>query len=71
MEQFDGDALVRAAARRVQMLDYYIGVEAETPVFSSCPTGPCPDRPKGTGKAVFRDAGFSYETQGNHRDNDV
>ena len=37
MEQFDGDALVRAAARRVQMLDYYIGVEAETPVFSSCP----------------------------------
>ena len=37
MEQFYGEALVKGAARRIQMLDYYIGTEADIPEFSVYP----------------------------------
>ncbi len=37
MERFYSEALVKGAARRVQMLDYYIGTEAEIPQFVEYP----------------------------------
>ena len=37
MERFYSEALVKGAARRVQMLDYYIGTEAEIPQFAEYP----------------------------------
>lgn len=37
MEQFYGEALVKGAARRIQMLNYYIGTEADVPEFSEYP----------------------------------
>ena len=37
MEQFYGEALVKGAARRIQMLNYYIGNEADVPEFSVYP----------------------------------
>lgn len=37
MEQFYGEALVKGAARRIQMLNYYIGNEADVPEFSAYP----------------------------------
>ena len=37
MERFYAEALVKGAARRVQMLDYYISVEADVPEFSVYP----------------------------------
>lgn len=33
MEKFYGEALVKGAARRIQMLNYYIGTEADVPEF--------------------------------------
>ena len=37
MEKFYAEALVKGAARRIQMLDYYIGAEADVPEFSVYP----------------------------------
>ena len=37
MTEFWAEALVKGAARRVQMLDYYIGTESEIPEFSAYP----------------------------------
>ena len=37
MEQLYGEALVKGAARRIQMLNYYIGTEADIPEFSAYP----------------------------------
>ena len=37
MEQFYAEALVKGAARRVQMLDYYVGMETELPEFTEYP----------------------------------
>lgn len=37
MRQFYGEALVKGAARRLQMLNYYTGTEAEIPEFSEYP----------------------------------
>ena len=37
MERFYSEALVKGAARRVQMLDYYIGTESEIPQFTEYP----------------------------------
>ena len=37
MKQFYGEALVKGAARRVQMLDYYTGTEADVPEFAAYP----------------------------------
>lgn len=37
MERFYSEALVKGAARRVQMLDYYIGIESEIPQFAEYP----------------------------------
>ena len=37
MEQFYGEALVKGGARRIQMLDYYIGKDADVPEFSVYP----------------------------------
>ena len=37
MEQFYGEALVKGAARRIQMLNYYIGTEADVPEISVYP----------------------------------
>lgn len=37
MQQFYGEALVKGAARRMQMLNYYIGNEADVPEFSVYP----------------------------------
>lgn len=37
MEKFMGEALVRGAARRTQMLSYYVGTAADIPGFSAYP----------------------------------
>lgn len=37
MERFYSEALVKGAARRVQMLDYFIGTESEIPQFTEYP----------------------------------
>ena len=37
MQEFHAEALVKGAARRVQMLNYYMGLETEIPIFAGYP----------------------------------